>query len=268
MLCVGQRCTIGWVYDVHSSLHAAHMSHTHPPRTPHTPHTHALDRKRYWRLSLLIHPDKCTHPKANDAFQAVGHAAKQLQVHDAGLICFFMYCVHLFSCAHTFRVLPYAYHPSLFFPPFLFYSPLCHDVHPSLYFTPNFTLHQTSLYTQDEALRSAADKRLEDQRIEKATQEMLQQQERARQWRVARGQATAEDLRGPVGPAARDTWMTDLPIARSGGGQPSQTSVRSFSIKGVRERGDTSGWTSVAGKQGPLQLQAAVCFFFFLLCVC
>lgn len=116
-----------------------------------------------------------------------------------------------------------------------------------------------SPFRQDAALRSAADKHLEDQQLEKAARELLQQQERARQWRIARGEGTAEDLRGPVGPAARDTWMTDLPVARSGGGQPSQTSVRSFSIKGVRERGDTSGWTSVAGKQGPLQLQAAVC---------
>jgi curved DNA-binding protein CbpA len=37
-------------------------------------------KKRYWRLSLLIHPDKCDHPQANDAFQAVTAAAKELQV--------------------------------------------------------------------------------------------------------------------------------------------------------------------------------------------
>ena len=37
-------------------------------------------KKRYWRLSLLIHPDKCSHPRAHDAFQAVSKAAKQLQV--------------------------------------------------------------------------------------------------------------------------------------------------------------------------------------------
>ena len=36
-------------------------------------------RKRYWRLSLLIHPDKCDHPRAHDAFQAVTSAAKELQ---------------------------------------------------------------------------------------------------------------------------------------------------------------------------------------------
>jgi DnaJ-domain-containing protein 1 len=37
-------------------------------------------KKRYWRLSLLIHPDKCQHPRAHDAFQAVSKAAKELQV--------------------------------------------------------------------------------------------------------------------------------------------------------------------------------------------
>jgi len=37
-------------------------------------------KKRYWRLSLLIHPDKCAHPRANDAFQAVSKVSKELQV--------------------------------------------------------------------------------------------------------------------------------------------------------------------------------------------
>ena len=37
-------------------------------------------KKRYWRLSLLIHPDKCDHAQALEAFQAVTRAAKELQV--------------------------------------------------------------------------------------------------------------------------------------------------------------------------------------------
>ncbi len=41
----------------------------------------AAVKKTYWRLSLLIHPDKCGHPCANDAFQAVTKAAEALQVH-------------------------------------------------------------------------------------------------------------------------------------------------------------------------------------------
>lgn len=37
-------------------------------------------KKRYWKLSLMIHPDKCNHAKADDAFQALSQAAKDLQV--------------------------------------------------------------------------------------------------------------------------------------------------------------------------------------------
>jgi curved DNA-binding protein CbpA len=36
-------------------------------------------KKKYWKLSLLVHPDKCEHPKAQAAFTAVNEAAKTLQ---------------------------------------------------------------------------------------------------------------------------------------------------------------------------------------------
>lgn len=36
-------------------------------------------KKRYMRLSLLIHPDKCSHKDAHEAFQLVSKAAKLLQ---------------------------------------------------------------------------------------------------------------------------------------------------------------------------------------------
>ena len=39
-------------------------------------------KKRYMRLSLLIHPDKCGHKNAHEAFQAVNLAAKVLQVRE------------------------------------------------------------------------------------------------------------------------------------------------------------------------------------------
>ncbi|GMH43115.1 hypothetical protein BSKO_11037 [Bryopsis sp. KO-2023] len=35
-------------------------------------------KKKYWRLSLMVHPDKCPHPKAQQAFQAVNAAFKKL----------------------------------------------------------------------------------------------------------------------------------------------------------------------------------------------
>lgn len=36
-------------------------------------------KKRYWKLSLLVHPDKCTHPQAHEAFTALNQAFKDLQ---------------------------------------------------------------------------------------------------------------------------------------------------------------------------------------------
>jgi DnaJ family protein C protein 8 len=42
-------------------------------------------KKRYWRLSLMIHPDKCRHPRAAEAFQAAAAAAKLLQVRACAL---------------------------------------------------------------------------------------------------------------------------------------------------------------------------------------
>ncbi|GAX78794.1 hypothetical protein CEUSTIGMA_g6231.t1 [Chlamydomonas eustigma] len=41
--------------------------------------TSAEVKRRYMRLSLLIHPDKCQHADAHEAFQAVSKAAKVLQ---------------------------------------------------------------------------------------------------------------------------------------------------------------------------------------------
>ncbi|BBN16936.1 hypothetical protein MPTK1_7g10580 [Marchantia polymorpha subsp. ruderalis] len=36
-------------------------------------------KKRYWKLSLLVHPDKCEHPQAHEAFMALNKAFKDLQ---------------------------------------------------------------------------------------------------------------------------------------------------------------------------------------------
>lgn len=36
-------------------------------------------KKRYWRLSLLVHPDKCSHPQAHQAFVKLNKAYKDLQ---------------------------------------------------------------------------------------------------------------------------------------------------------------------------------------------
>ncbi|DBB10067.1 TPA: hypothetical protein ACH3X3_001657 [Trebouxia sp. C0006] len=144
-------------------------------------------KKRYWRLSLLIHPDKCAHPRANDAFQAVSKMSKELQ---------------------------------------------------------------------DVSKRKAIDDAREDARLFKIASELADDEERKRQWRVARGEATAEDLAGPVrrGPQPRDSWMTDLPPERVPTTLAPQGNQNTFSQKGIRSRGDTSDWTMTPA-QRLLQLQ-------------
>ncbi|XP_021767241.1 transcriptional regulator ATRX homolog [Chenopodium quinoa] len=36
-------------------------------------------KKRYWKLSLMVHPDKCSHPQANQAFIKLNKGFKDLQ---------------------------------------------------------------------------------------------------------------------------------------------------------------------------------------------
>ncbi|XP_004299779.1 PREDICTED: uncharacterized protein LOC101310027 [Fragaria vesca subsp. vesca] len=36
-------------------------------------------KKRYWKMSLLVHPDKCSHPQAQQAFVKLNKAFKELQ---------------------------------------------------------------------------------------------------------------------------------------------------------------------------------------------
>lgn len=36
-------------------------------------------KKRYWKLSLLVHPDKCSHPQAHQAFTILNQSFKDLQ---------------------------------------------------------------------------------------------------------------------------------------------------------------------------------------------
>ena len=85
---------------------------------------------------------------------------------------------------------------------------------------------------QDPAKRKALDAAREDARLRELATQAAAQEERERQWRVARGTATAEDLRGPiqVGPAQRDTWMTVLPEAQRANAVPTQVNVVSSSL--------------------------------------
>ena len=91
---------------------------------------------------------------------------------------------------------------------------------------------------QDPEKRKALDGAREDAEMRERAEAVAAQEERERQWRVARGTATAEDLRGPirVGPAQRDTWMTDLPEARRPNVAPQQVNVvsRLASVKAAK----------------------------------
>ena len=80
---------------------------------------------------------------------------------------------------------------------------------------------------QDAGKRAGIDAAREDAALRRRAAEGAAQQERERQWRVARGTATPEDLRGPIrlGPAAREAWMTDLPEAARPSAVPTQTNV-------------------------------------------
>jgi curved DNA-binding protein CbpA len=36
-------------------------------------------KKRYWKVSLLVHPDKCAHPQAQQAFTVLNKAFKEVE---------------------------------------------------------------------------------------------------------------------------------------------------------------------------------------------
>lgn len=47
---------------------------------------------RYWKMSLLVHPDKCPHPQAHQAFIKLNKAFKELQ--DPEKVCLFWRMFH------------------------------------------------------------------------------------------------------------------------------------------------------------------------------
>lgn len=143
-------------------------------------------RKSYWRVSLLVHPDKCSHPAAQEAFQAVSKAAQLLQ---------------------------------------------------------------------DTQQRAAHDAAQADAALRQRAVAAAAAAEREVAWRKARGEAVPAELAAVLAaaqaaqPAARDTWMTDLPtqqdrsaasVLAAGLSQVSQTSFNRF---GSKKPGDSSGWT-------------------------
>jgi curved DNA-binding protein CbpA len=137
-------------------------------------------KKHYWKLSLRIHPDKCAHPEAPKAFQAVAAAAAELQ---------------------------------------------------------------------DATRRADADERRKDSALRKEFAEFAAQQERDRQWRMARGEATAEDISGvsekfQPRAAQRESWMTDLPPERRAAAPSPGKNQAAFQTTRPRDAtSDRSAWT-------------------------
>jgi hypothetical protein len=228
-------------------------------------------KKQYWRLSLLIHPDKCDHPRAHDAFQAVAKAAKELQVGGAA-------GSRPLRGAHSMRVAQkwrWAKARQLLAgrclrktpeqtpaPP----PPHTHTFPP----LPTKKTSPPSLSVQDASLRRAVDARREEAGLRKLAAEYVAAKERERQWRLARGQATATDLEESTGAAAfaalgdrklmRDSWMTELPAgptARStmpmvGGGARGHPCACAFVCGGCFWSGEgcASGWCGVVQGNG------------------
>ena len=181
--------------------------------------TAAEVKKRYWRLSLLIHPDKCGHARANDAFQAVSRAAHDLQVPAR------LPLVH--AChAPDIAALPHFPTPTRRWAGHGNHATGCMRA-ASLPGARMWRRPGMAAAWQDAGKRAAIDGAREDARLRRLAAEEAGRQERERQWRVARGTATAEDLRGPIraGPAARDAWMTELPDAARPSAVPTQTNV-------------------------------------------
>lgn len=150
-------------------------------------------KKRFWRLSLLIHPDKCDAARAADAFHAVKEAAQTLQ---------------------------------------------------------------------DTSARAALDEEHAARQEAAIDRQVLAELEQERQWRILRGEATAEDLRpveGTAGPSVRDEWMTALPeMAAKRPAYLDQKSVTQFAQQGSAPVQQDSSWIQgPAGAGGPLLLNGS-----------
>lgn len=104
---------------------------------------------------------------------------------------------------------------------------------------------------KDPERRRQLDAAREDLGLRKAAISAAEDAERARQWRVARGTATAEDLAGPIRsePEGRGAWMTELPEARRPARQPAQVNVTAFSASGVKPAVADRAWAETPSQK-------------------
>ncbi|KAG5575651.1 hypothetical protein H5410_055785 [Solanum commersonii] len=169
-------------------------------------------KKRYWKLSLMVHPDKCTHPEAHQAFIKLNKAFKDLQDPDkvssskplANESKGFAFCVELVAPG-----LPSAGYLSF--------------------------------------VRKVLDEKIKRKEEQEEMKAELQAMREAAQWRRLQGISMEGDdlllaeMEVKVAPK-RDEWMTTLPPERKAG-VVSMHSKTSFSKSSKEGRGDTSAWT-------------------------
>ena len=67
----------GWSPFVFLTLRSPHHSNR-PLQGLHFDTSVEEVRRQYRKVSLMVHPDKCKHPRAKDAFEVVGNAQKEL----------------------------------------------------------------------------------------------------------------------------------------------------------------------------------------------
>lgn len=118
---------------------------------------------------------------------------------------------------------------------------------------------QAAQHLQNNKERKKIDILREKVSLEKAEASWHAQQERIRQWKIAKGEEPAGLKRLPQAADRnlRDAWMTELPPEKSSHAIPVTDAVGTqvtFSKTGHGTRGDTSGWTARPGH--PEQVQS------------
>eukprot|EP00897_Mesotaenium_endlicherianum_P003367 jgi/Mesen1/3058/ME000018S02364 len=164
-------------------------------------------KKRYWKLSLLVHPDKCSHPQAQEAFTSLNQALKDLQDPakarslSLSLSLLFTRCRAVVDGQLEAKQARKEYEAEL------------------------------------KARREAAEREVHDIPPSICSLCFVWSPEEEAE------EGDAELLDGTAGrEPARDTWMTELPPERSAAAVAPQTNTF-FSREEKRGRGDASAWT-------------------------
>ncbi|KAK9931527.1 hypothetical protein M0R45_018801 [Rubus argutus] len=183
-------------------------------------------KKRYWKMSLMVHPDKCSHPQAHQAFVKLNKAFKDLQDPEKLIAADQSREVKISDNSTGYSIGVY---------------PTGNPVP-----VPSHILELRELTGAEAAVKVFW-------RISQnalwflfASAGELRAMREAAQWRKLQGismegdDELLADMDVKCQPK-RDEWMTTLPPERKPGGMPTQSTKFSSSVK--EGRGDTSAWT-------------------------